>query len=359
MPMLRGWIAVAPLLAAAGLILACLDQKVRSEVVFPPGGTALDSTGSRPRVYAADSLHLVVQVGGRSDQDTTLLNPYIMAADDGGVYLFESENRILRFDTTGARLWVRGRDGGGPGEYRNPRDMKVGPGGELWLVDPDAGRVTVLETATGKLRRSISMRVPYSPMITPLRHGFVLYPHDPAQHMFYFDEAGAVVRADTIPWAGFRELDFLPKGLRTAVDPKTGIWVLGFIYGNGWFAFDTNGQGTARRYYVEPTRFPPVIREQYPDGAIGTKLVRTVGSSLDLDLRGDTVFVLFDGEAPDRRRKLDMYSWKTGNYLGSLRLPEPVDDVGLCGRYLATYSSRPVPRLSFYLRDKTTAARPN
>ncbi len=341
-----------PILLAAGLAGGCLDRGKRSEVVFPPGGMALDSAGSERRVYSTDSLRPVVQVGGASDQDTTLINPYIMASDEGGVYLFEADNRIVRFDTTGTRRWVQGRDGGGPGEYRNPRDMEIGPDRGVWLVDPESGRVTVVDAEQGRVRAMFTMRVAYSALITPLHGGFALYPSDLARDIFYFNERGDTVGTDTIPWSGFRQLEYLARGLHAAVDPQTGRWVLGFMYGNGWFAFDSAGRGSSRRYYVEPTRFPPVLKEHFADGSIGTKLVRTAGSALDMDLRGDTVFVLFDGQEPDRRRKLDSYSWQTGNYLGSILLPEPADEIGLCGRYLAVFSSRPVPKLTFYVRER-------
>lgn len=334
-----------------GFILAvgCLEKGERSSVVFPPGGMALDSTGSRKRVFGPDSLHLAVSVGGSSDQDTTLIDPYLMASDPGGVFLFESDGRILRYDTTGARLWVQGHSGGGPGEYRNPRDMKIGPDHRLWLVDPDQGRVTVLDPQ-GTVREMIPMRVPYSNTITPVKDGFVLYPTFLPADLYYFTATGDTAGSDTIPWGG-RNLEWMSRQIRSAVDPASGQSVIGFIYGNGWFGYDTARRATGRRYYIEPTRFPPVIKESFPDGGIGTKLVRTPASALDLELRGDTVFVLFGGGGPEERRKIDLYSFKTGNYLKSLLLPWQAEEIGLSGRYLAVYTSRPVPRLAFFLRE--------
>lgn len=332
------------------LALGCLAKGEQSRVVFPPGGMSIDSTGSQPRHFSRDSLRLVRTVGGASDQDTTLIDPYLMASDEGGVFLFESDGRVLRYDTAGTRRWVQGRSGGGPGEYRNPRDMKVGPGNGVWLVDPDQGRVTVLDPIDGAVRSMIPMRVPYSSTITPVNGGFALFPNDLPHDIYYFNTAGDTTAADSIPWSGVRQIEWISRGVRSAVDPATGRWVLAFIYGNGWFAFDTARHGTPRRFYVEPTRFPPVVKDFYPDGAIGTKLVRTPASALDLELRGDTLFVLFGGTAPDQRKTIDLYSYQTGNYLESWRLPEPAEEIGLCGNYLAVYTSRPVPKLSFFRR---------
>lgn len=333
------------------LATGCLAKGERSSVVFPPGGMTIDSTGSQPRHFAKDSLRLVLTVGGDSDQDTTLIDPYLMASDSAGVFLFESDGRILRYDTTGTRLWVKGRSGGGPGEYRNPRDMKFGPDRGLWLVDPDQGRVTVLDPGNGRVRSMIPMKVAYSNTITPLRTGFVLYPSFMPDDIYYFGAKGDTAGADSIQWSG-RAIEWMSRQIRSAVDPVSSRWVIGFIYGNGWFAYDTTRQGTTRRFYIEPTRFPPVIKQSFPDGAIGTKLVRSPASALDLELRGDTVFVLFGGAGADERRKIDLYSFETGNYLESFTLPWQAEEIGLCGRYLAVYTSRPVPKLSFFLREK-------
>jgi hypothetical protein len=329
------------------LLPGCLPGE-RSEVVFPPGGMAIDSSGSLQRSWVRDSLRLIRTVGGSSDQDTTLINPYLMAADQGRIYLFEADNRLLCFDSTGALRWTQGGEGGGPGEYRNPRDMKVGPDGEVWLVDPASGRVTLVNRETGSVDTMLTMRVAYSPMITPTAAGFILYPPDQPGDLHYFTLRGEPLRVDSLPWSGFHQLESLSRQFRTAVDPKTGRWVLGFIYGNGWFAFDTAGHASERRYYVEPTRFPPVIKEYRERGTVVTSLVRNPASALDIQLAGDTVFILFDGQEPARRQKVDMYSWESGKYFGSLMLPEPADNISVAGRALRVFSSHPVPKLAFY-----------
>lgn len=338
--------------AAVGVMLSACLAGERSEVILPPDGLALDSTGSQERIYLPDSLHLIHSVGGTSDRDTTLIDPYLMASDEERVYLFEAENRIVAFDTSGALRWMQGEAGGGPGEYRNPRDLKLGPDGRLWLVDPDAGRLTVVDPGKGRVHAMLRMKIAYSPAIVPLPNGFALFPEYDPRDIVYFSEQGDTTGSGTIPWGALRQVEALSRQFRTAVDPKTGRWVLGLISGNGWFAFDGTGPGSARRFYVEPTRFPPVVRTYYERGSVGTQLVRTPASALDIQLKGDTVFILFDGQEPDRRRKVDLYSWESGKYLGSLRLPVPADNISVTGRYLGVYSSRPVPKLSFYLRTR-------
>lgn len=350
-------LATAPqCLLLLAVLSGCLERE-RTEVVFPPGGMALDSSGSQSRIYREDTLILVRTVGGRSDQDTTLINPYIMAADEARTYLFEADNYVIAFDSSGTRLWKQGANGGGPGEYRNPRDLKVGVDGKLWLLDPASSRITRVDRETGQLAQMIRMQVGYSTAITPTGTGFILFPPDLPGDLHYFSLAGDPARTDSLPWDGFRQLDQLARQLRTALDPRTGRSVLGFIYGNGWFTFDTAGQVSQRRYYVEATRFPAVTKKYLEHGGLETSLIRTPASALDIQLLGDTVFVLFDGQEPDRRRKVDMYSWESGRYFGSLKLPEGADNIAFFGKSVRVFSSHPVPKLAYYER-RAKASKP-
>lgn len=339
------------------LSLASCLQGERAEVVFPPGGMALDSTGSQARTYLNDSLVLIRTVGGSSDGDTTLVNPYIMAADQGRTYLFEPDNYLVAFDSSGTRLWTQGKNGSGPEEYRNPRDVKVGPDGNLWVLDPALSRVTRVAPESGKVTEMIRMQVGYSQAIVPTRRGFILYPPDIPGDIHYFTSTGAPERIDSLPWAGYRDLEQLARQLKTASDPHTGRWVLGFIYGNGWFAFDSMGHSSGRRYYVEATRFPAVTRKLLEHGGVQTSMIRSPASALDIQLLGDTVYVLFDGQEPDRRRKVDMYSWETGKYFGSVKLPEPADNIAFFGRSVRVLSTLPVPKLAYYERRRAAANR--
>lgn len=346
-------------LLAVGCLIAtapgCTRRK-RSYLISPPEGIALDSTGRVARRFLNDSLSLAAMIGGASDQDTTLVNPYRMAGSGGQIYLVEVDQRVLCFDTAGALRWVRGGEGGGPGEFRNIRDMKIGPEGQIWLHDPAAARVTILRPDGSRARTISLIGVGHSETIAPLPGGrFVLLPAYAARDVVYLSATGDTTASGMLPWDGYAQLELLARGHQTAVDPATGHWVFGFRYGNGWFAFNQDsGHTSVRRFYAEPTSFPPVIREMLPDGSIGTKLVRTPVSGLDLALKGDTLFVLFGGVGDLRRRVLDLFSWNSGNYLGTLRLPEPAEIVSLFGNLLVTYSSDPRPTVRVYRRAELT-----
>jgi len=220
----------------------------------------------------------------------------------------------------------------------------------VWLADPYTARVTRLSPETGKVESMIRIRLGQVEAMVPGHDQFMLTAVLLPSELRYFTSKGDSLRSDSIPWSGFEQLEQLARQSRTALDPHTGRWVLGFIYGNGWFAFDSAGRGSARRYYVEPTRFPAVIKEYPEPGTIKTSMIRTPASALDMQLAGDTLFVLFDGQEPDRRRKVDLYSWESGKYLGSLRLPEPADNIAFYGSNVRIFSTNPVPKLAYYRR---------
>lgn len=332
------------------LLTACGKGK-SSQVVLPPDGIALDSTGAIKRHYLADSLVLVSQLGGGSDRDTALIDPYLIEAAGNQVFLVEGDQRVQAYDTLANRLWAFGRDGGGPGEFRNIRDIKLAPNGEIWINDPPNARITRISTQ-GKRVGFISLQhAGYSETMIPGPGATAtLLPPSAESDILTIDTTGAVVDRDTVPWSGFHQLEHLSRQFRTANDPATGRWTMGFIFGNGWFAFEGHG-GSDRRFYVEPTSFPGIVKEITNGGAtVSSKLMRGDLSASAIAMQADTFFVLFGGKKEDFRQKIDLYSWSSGRYLGSIALPSPVDDIALTGSYLFTLNSHPVPKLAVYRR---------
>jgi hypothetical protein len=335
--------------ALMGLLTLAACGSDSRRVVLPPEGLTLDSTGSVPRHFRDDSLVLVASIGG-SENDTALIDPYLLEAADHRAYIVEGDQRVQAYDTLATRLWATGREGGGPGEFRNIRDIKVAPNREIWVNDPSNTRITRLDS-TGTVLGAVSLeRVGHSETIVPGSNMTVtLMPAYADADIMTIDTTGTVIDRDTIPWAGFHELERLSKQFHTASDPVTGRWAMGFTFGNGWFGIEGR-RISDRRYYVEPTLFPAVIKDVSNGGAtISSQLVRGDLSGANIALKGDTLFVLFGGKERFRQT-IDLYNWTSGTYLGSIALPESVDDIALGGQYLYTLASHPVPRFVVYRR---------
>ncbi|HWA15554.1 MAG TPA: hypothetical protein VG817_03920 [Gemmatimonadales bacterium] len=329
--------------------IAGCNRGTSSRVILPPDGIALDSTGAVERRFVDEPLALVAQAGG-TEGDTTLMDPYIIAGDGNRVYVVEGDQLIQAYDTQARKLWTSGKTGSGPGEYRNIRDLKLAEHGEIWVHDPANARITRLDS-TGAIVGFIPTQfVGHSEnMIPGPGTTAILLPPYADADILTIDSAGRVVDRDTIPWRGFHELEHLSRQFETANDPATGRWTMGFTFGNGWLAFDQHG-GSPRRYYVEPTQFPPVIKEVSNGGAtVASRLMRGELSGAGFALQGDTVFVLFGGKELFRQ-KIDLYSWTTGKYLGTIALPESVDNIAVAGTLLYTLSVTPYPKLAIYRR---------
>lgn len=56
-------------------------------------------------------------------------------------------SRVSVFDSAGKLIFRTGRQGSGPGEFRNAFGVAFGPAGDLWIVDPGLARYTVLDRA--------------------------------------------------------------------------------------------------------------------------------------------------------------------------------------------------------------------
>lgn len=94
------------------------------------------------------------------------------------IYVLESQAQEVRvFGPEGEHVRTFGRPGAGPGELSEPAMAEFGPGGELWVTDPDNNRVSVFDT-TGSFVRSHP--VPGGFIIVPWPGGF-----DRDGHFYY------------------------------------------------------------------------------------------------------------------------------------------------------------------------------
>jgi len=65
----------------------------------------------------------------------------------GRIYVLEGQAKELRlFDRNGDHVRTVGRQGGGPGEFNSPIGLGWGPDGNLWVIDPQNNRISVIDT---------------------------------------------------------------------------------------------------------------------------------------------------------------------------------------------------------------------
>ncbi len=66
----------------------------------------------------------------------------------GRIYVLDRQPKEVRvFDRGGRHVRTLGREGGGPGEFRNPIGLAWGPEGNLWVTDTGNARYEVFDTA--------------------------------------------------------------------------------------------------------------------------------------------------------------------------------------------------------------------
>ncbi|HST61029.1 MAG TPA: hypothetical protein VLK84_20160 [Longimicrobium sp.] len=70
----------------------------------------------------------------------------VEADSAGRIWVLERQAKELRrFDARGKHTGTIGREGEGPGEFRDPIGLAWAPDGTLWIADPGAGRYTVYD----------------------------------------------------------------------------------------------------------------------------------------------------------------------------------------------------------------------
>lgn len=115
-------------------------------LIFTAGCTGGDGTDASRRVtqLAWDTAFVI---GGRVN-DTTLIRPWLLTAAATGIFVYDYGSASVKaFDLAGRARWTHGRRGLGPGEFRNPVDIRLDSDRHLWILDVGAARIAVLDSS--------------------------------------------------------------------------------------------------------------------------------------------------------------------------------------------------------------------
>lgn len=110
-----------------------------------------------------------LRIGSAMDEGPALFGQVagVAADDEGRIHVLDRQAKELRtFDPGGVHIRTAGREGGGPGELRNPIGLALSPDDQLWVVDPRNARYAVFgpdgEYRTGHRRKLSGSAQPWN-----------------------------------------------------------------------------------------------------------------------------------------------------------------------------------------------------
>jgi len=98
-----------------------------------------------------ETIHITLEEewrqGGEDDDVLFGVVSQLVQDDEGNIYLLDGQlSEVQVFSSGGEYLRTIGREGEGPGEFRNASDMYLGPGGILGVLQIFPGKIVMLET---------------------------------------------------------------------------------------------------------------------------------------------------------------------------------------------------------------------
>lgn len=322
-----------------------------------PGLTDREYLADRPagtpqeRRFIAAEWRQTLRIGGAED-DSALVSPFRLTASPAGVHLLDYyPKRVLHYGHDGRRLWSFGREGGGPDEFRDPRDLKVDTAGRTWVMDPANARIVVLDRDGAVVQRTALGSLQNSPreMVPSAGAGALLVADARGEEpLVRLDAGGRVLGRDPFPWPGFSRLEYLATQVVAASSPWTGDWVMAFRMGDGFFTYTAGAAQARRGWFVEHVAFPVVEVTKNGGTTTWRHRERPVEAALSVTVSRENVYVLFGGTTKDRGKLVDSYSLRDGSYQGTYRLPRGVSEISWYDSGLYTLANRPYPELSYW-----------
>ena len=273
------------------------------------------------RHFTSAAWDTITTIGGSSDQDTTLVTPTQVIAWGASIAILDSQDRNVRvFDSLGGFGWAYHREGGGPGEMKNPVSLAVSPAGALWVLDYDNAKLLEFDS-TGYAGEHSLAHLPVLPATAGAVGDRVLFTSQSPQYGLMYATADSLrlVEESAIPWRDPLDRS-LNIGTVFAADRDSGF-VVAFTHGPGFVVGGATG-GTSNHTYLDPVYFALKVSPRLRDAGGDSARYGAVSAAAI----GGEIYFLFGGR-PFRKAHdseptvlVDVYGFD-GVYRRSYRLP--------------------------------------
>jgi hypothetical protein len=287
--------------------------------------------------------------GGVTAEADLLLKPGVLALSGDTVYVFDAGDHALKaFALTGSLLWRSGRAGGGPGEFRNVTDLKLGRDGNLWLADNGQGRISRY-SRRGELLGSWPLGS-NALRIAPVDNGQLVVMRHGAGFLDVFDSIGQLTRRLPEPQE-LRDATLLLRDGVLVSGPQGSLRVSLFF--SGWLLCGDYASGAMRVVTAPEQRDQPrMVTEQrtVDDRQLTIYSVAPGAGAVTRGMAQDDwfTFVQARGSIDDPWRVIDVFSGPTCKYAGSIRLPRRSSNIAADRGSLAVLVNDPAPAIQVY-----------
>lgn len=288
---------------------------------------------------------------GEGDEPLLARPRLLTAGDSIAVWWDDYLHHVAAVDARDGRLlWLFGREGNGPDEFRDVGDLRVDRDGAVVVLDSDNRRLTRISPQGRRLS------------LTPLPDGYwrglapqpdgswIISGNDPERPFLHLASDGTTARRFPVPWEDFSRLSYVQRQGRVVASPD-GRWIFAFLLGNGWFPH----RGVEALSYVgqsiEHMAFPAVVVTRSRGERVTALPARTNCGLCEGTIRGDTLMMLFGGPGRLANSVLDQYRWDDGTYLGSVILPQPATGLAMSGDILLLNVASLEPRIQAFRRS--------
>ena len=276
------------------------------------------------------------------DRDGTRFgNPtQIVALPAGGFAVVHDYAEVHAFDSAAEPDWRYGRRGEGPHEFGFIQDIDVSPADEVFILDRDLGRVSVIHGRTGRLE--IAFHLPFHP--SPLIGYGILPGHAEARALIIPEQD-----KDATLWVAVRDdgrrlasESMIPEvecdhnltcEFFATVAGNTGSAVA-FRWSSKLLFLELDGSVRAVTDGVEEIPFPEVKTYDQTTNQFGVIAVTRVDPQapiavLAITANSSHLFVSFAGLTEQNRRIVDVYSVVNGDYQGSYLFPAAIGEMAI------------------------------